>query len=168
MRHRGQFAGEQAERLARRPVGQRVDVVEGDDEVVGYRVDDLVAERAHLVLGAALQREPGAEAGKPLGEARRQVGEEQRRVRQPVVAGAPDPRALAARLRLGEERALAVPGAGEDRHDRSRQAVKHAVDEIRSGQAARRQTRRQQARAQHAGGARYRGARGCAAGRRQG
>ena len=141
---RRQIARQQPKRLAGGP-GDGMDVVERDHEIVRDRVHDLVAERAHLLLGVALERQPGAEPRKALGNPGGEVGKKERGAGEPLVARAPDPDALAARLCLREERALAIPGPGEHRHERSREAIEHPLDEVLTRQAAGRQARREQA-----------------------
>ena len=146
-----QVGGEQAQRLDHRVAGQGVDVVERQHEVVGDGLDELVGQGGDLQLGRAAGGQRRGDAGERLGDAGGDVGDQHLRRPQPRVARQPYRAHLGAVEGLDQQRRLPVARARDERGQAALQAAVHALDQLRTRDAVRRQARRQQPRAEDAG-----------------
>ena len=148
---RGEVGREQRERVGDGPLLQRVDVVEGQHELVRDRGHQLVGERDDLVLGRATGRQGRGDPRERLGDAGGHVGDQHVGRAQAGVAGEPDPGQRRGLEGLHEQRRLAVAGAGHEREHSAAEAAVHPGDQLGPRHAVGRQARRQQARAEDAG-----------------
>ena len=153
-----QMVHEHAEAVERRR-RQQVHVVEHEHEVVGHRLDDLVAEVGHGLLRRASGLHPSAEAREALPDALGHVRQQGARIAHARVAGAPHPDAVGGLERLGQQGGLPVAGARHDRHQPALEALLKRGDQLGAVHAVGRKPWRQEPGSQHAAGGRAGGPR---------
>lgn len=141
----GKTTNEQGQSVRGRVALKRMDVVDGDDKVVGEGRSQLIEELVDTLLGRPLEHKPAPDARKARANPRCGVREKGSVVAEPLVAGKPHPGAGLLSQHLGQEGALPIARPGDDRHEAPLEAQCHLLHEVLARKTPLREPRRKEA-----------------------